>query len=217
MTKTRGIVGIEAAIVLIAFVIVASALAFVALNMGMFTAQRSKEVMGQALSEASSALEVDGSVFAYVNETGKVSAIYVPLKISPGQQAVDLSKDKVDVVVRLPSGTFGKVNGENPKIVSGPVNYTYLHVLVSEGLSDQKKINATFFFVQSLQNNEETPASRVLELGEKAVLVISLYTDLELSPYERFVIEIRPLAGAPLTIERVIPPTLPLGETVNLI
>jgi len=41
----KGIVGIEAAIVLIAFVIVAAALAFVAINMGMYTTQKSKEVM----------------------------------------------------------------------------------------------------------------------------------------------------------------------------
>ncbi|MEM4933599.1 MAG: archaellin/type IV pilin N-terminal domain-containing protein, partial [Desulfurococcaceae archaeon] len=105
MAGKKGIVGIEAAIVLIAFVIVAAALAFVVLNMGMFTTQKSKEVMNQALNEASSALEVDGSIMAYVNDTGFVRAIYIPLKISPGQQAVDLSKDKVDVVIRLPGGT----------------------------------------------------------------------------------------------------------------
>ncbi|GBF09192.1 flagellin [Aeropyrum pernix] len=45
MKGRKGIVGIEAAIVLIAFVIVAAALAFVALNMGLFTTQKSKEVM----------------------------------------------------------------------------------------------------------------------------------------------------------------------------
>ena len=37
--KRKGIVGIEAAIVMIAFVIVAAALAFVALNMGMTATQ----------------------------------------------------------------------------------------------------------------------------------------------------------------------------------
>jgi flagellin FlaB len=36
----RGIVGIEAAIVLIAFVVIAAALAYVVINMGFFAAQR---------------------------------------------------------------------------------------------------------------------------------------------------------------------------------
>jgi flagellin FlaB len=65
----RGIVGIEAAIVLIAFVVVATALAFVVLNMGFYTTQRSKEVMGQGLAQASSALEIDGTVLAKVSGT----------------------------------------------------------------------------------------------------------------------------------------------------
>ncbi|MEM4756449.1 MAG: archaellin/type IV pilin N-terminal domain-containing protein [Desulfurococcaceae archaeon] len=215
MARMKGIVGIEAAIVLIAFVIVAAALAFVVLNMGMFTTQKSKEVMSQALNEASSALEVDGSVFAYVDESnGKVVAIYIPLKISPGQQAVDLSADKVDVVIRLPGGTFGKINEKDPVSATRPVNYIELYENTMP--TDDKPVNAAFFFVQSLQN-EGVPSFKVLELGEKVVLVIALSDNLALTPYQRFVVEIRPLAGAPLTIERIIPPTLPTGEIVNLI
>ncbi|WP_276813996.1 archaellin/type IV pilin N-terminal domain-containing protein [Desulfurococcus amylolyticus] len=208
----KAIVGIEAAIVLIAFVIVAAALAFVVLNMGMFTTQKSKEVMNQALNEASSALEVDGSVMAYVNAEGKVAAIYIPLKISPGQQAVDLSTDKIDVVVRLPGGTFQKVNSGVAAPATTPVNLTKLYEDVT-GAS----INATFYIVQSLQEEEGVPAFSVLEVGEKALLVIYLPTNLELGPYQSFTVEIRPLAGAPLTIERMIPPTLPVGEVINLV
>lgn len=212
----KGIVGIEAAIVLIAFVIVAAALAFVVLNMGMFTTQKSKEVMNQALSEASSALEVDGSVMAYVNESGYVKAIFIPLKISPGQQAVDLSSDKVDVVIRLPGGTFAKINLQDPQPANSPVNYTGLY----ENIQVAGNPNAAFYFVQSLQNGGATPpppSFKVLELGEKVVLVIALPNDLALKPYDKFTVEIRPLAGAPLTVERLIPPTLPVGEVVNLI
>ncbi|MEM0236741.1 MAG: archaellin/type IV pilin N-terminal domain-containing protein, partial [Desulfurococcus sp.] len=209
----KAIVGIEAAIVLIAFVIVAAALAFVVLNMGMFTTQKSKEVMNQALNEASSALEVDGSVMAYVNDNGKVAAIYIPLKISPGQQAVDLSPDKVDVVVRLPSGTFLKVNNLVTKPASTPVDLTQLY---QETASDSS-VNATFYMIQSLQTDENVPAFKVLEIGEKALLVICLPTNLALGPYQSFTVEIRPLAGAPLTVERMIPPTLPTGEVINLV
>lgn len=189
----------------------AAALAFVVLNMGMFTTQKSKEVMNQALNEASSALEVDGSVMAYVNNNGKVAAIYIPLKISPGQQAVDLSPDKVDVVVRLPGGTFLKVNSNVTAPVSTPVNLTSLY---NSGASS---VDAVFYMVQSLQNNTDVPSFKVLEIGEKALLVISLPTGLELEPYQSFTVEIRPLAGAPLTVERMIPPTLPVGEIINLV
>jgi flagellin FlaB len=79
----KGIVGIEAAIVLIAFVIVAAALAFVVINMGMYTTQKCKEVMQQGLNEATTALEIDGSVLGYGDNTG-ITSIYIPLKVSPG-------------------------------------------------------------------------------------------------------------------------------------
>ncbi|ADM28451.1 flagellin [Ignisphaera aggregans DSM 17230] len=94
-TLKRGIVGIEAAIVMIAFVIVAAALAFVVLNMGFFTTQQSRQVMQRGLGESSSALMVDGSVVATVDTSiSRISYIYVPIKLSTGQYMVDLTPGK---------------------------------------------------------------------------------------------------------------------------
>ena len=60
----RGIIGIESAIVLIAFVIVAAALAFVVLNMGFSTTQKAKTAIIAAVDEAGSSLEVAGKITA---------------------------------------------------------------------------------------------------------------------------------------------------------
>jgi len=96
----KGIVGIEAAIVLIAFVVVAAALAFVVLNMGFYTTQRSKEVMGQGLAQASSALEIDGTVLAKVDkDNGKLVCAIIPIRLSAGQKDVDLTPGKSDIAV----------------------------------------------------------------------------------------------------------------------
>ena len=46
----RGVIGVESAIVMIAFVIVAAALAFVVLNMGFATTQKAKTTTISALS-----------------------------------------------------------------------------------------------------------------------------------------------------------------------
>ncbi|MCD6301313.1 MAG: flagellin [Staphylothermus sp.] len=94
----KGIVGIEAAIVLIAFVIVAAALAFVTLNMGFYTTQRSQQVMSGGLEEASSALEVDGSVLAYSVKGGDVNFTIIPLKVSPGRGSVDLDPNRTAII-----------------------------------------------------------------------------------------------------------------------
>jgi len=201
----KGIVGIEAAIVLIAFVIVAAALAFVVLNMGMYTTQKSKDVMQQGLNEATSALEVDGSVLGYVDSNTKVVAIYIPLKISPGQQAVDFAHDRIDVLAMLPGGTYSKINDDNDpeQPSSTPVDYKNLY-----------DVNATTISAKIYIINGDNDT--VLEPGEKFLLVISLPSNLALSQYQKFTVEIRPLQGAPLTIERVVPPSLTANELVNL-
>jgi len=91
----RGIVGIESAIVMIAFVIVAAALAFVVLNMGFSVVQQSKAVIQRGLGEASSALELDGTVVAHVNTAeSKIDYWFATVKLSAGQHQVDLTPVK---------------------------------------------------------------------------------------------------------------------------
>jgi flagellin-like protein len=79
----RGIVGIEAAIVLIAFVIVASAFAFMVVNMGLTSTQRSKEAIQQGLKEASCPLTLDGSMLLKSDpvQPNNVKNIIIPLKV----------------------------------------------------------------------------------------------------------------------------------------
>ena len=60
----RGVTGLETAIILIAFVVVASVFAFTVLSTGIFSAERGKETIHAGLKEARSSIEVKGSVFA---------------------------------------------------------------------------------------------------------------------------------------------------------
>ncbi|RLC33219.1 MAG: hypothetical protein DRZ76_04585 [Candidatus Nealsonbacteria bacterium] len=78
----KGIVGIEAAIVMIAFVIVASAFAFMVVNMGLTSTQRSKEAIQQGLKEASCPLTLDGSLLLKSDPTqpNNIETIIIPLK-----------------------------------------------------------------------------------------------------------------------------------------
>lgn len=200
--KKKGIVGIEAAIVLIAFVIVAAALAFVVINMGMYTTQKSKEVMQQALNEASTALEVDGAVLGYVDNSTTVTKIYIPLKVSPGMLAVDFNNTKIDVSLKVPQGAYSKINsGNDPVLRGGTVD------LSSLGSLNNTTPVANIYIIQG-------DSDTVLEVGEKFILVISLPTGLK--QYDSFTVEIRPLQGAPLVIERTVPPTLTAGQFVTL-
>lgn len=202
MPTKKGIVGIEAAIVLIAFVIVAAALAFVVINMGMYTTQKSKEVMQQGLNEASTALEVDGAVLGYVGEGPSVTYLYIPLKVSPGQLAVDFNSEKIDIMIKLPGGAYSKINsGNNPQKASAPVDLSSLQPTAD---------NTPVAEIYIIQGDDDT----VLEVGEKFLVVIALPNGL--TQYQQFTVEIKPLQGAPLIVERSVPPTLTANEFVIL-
>ncbi len=91
----RGIIGVESAIVLIAFVIVAAALAFVVLNMGFSTTQKAKTTIVSTLSEAGSSLEIEGKVIgsSYIPPGGtqsSLNATSIPIKIAGGGDSVNL-------------------------------------------------------------------------------------------------------------------------------
>lgn len=64
LTEQRGVTGLETAIILIAFVVVASVFAFTVLSTGIFSAERGKETIYAGLKEARSSIQLKGSVIA---------------------------------------------------------------------------------------------------------------------------------------------------------
>jgi len=60
----RGVTGLETAIILIAFVVVASVFAFTVLSTGIFSAERGKETVLAGLEQARGSVELKGSVIA---------------------------------------------------------------------------------------------------------------------------------------------------------
>src|ERR1051326_7775182 len=97
-THRRAVIGIESAIVLIAFVIVAAALSFVVLNMGFSTTQKAKTTIGQGLDTSSSALEVGGSVSGHLNQTAAaLDVVSIPLKVASGSTNVDMQRTLTSV------------------------------------------------------------------------------------------------------------------------
>jgi flagellin FlaB len=71
----RGITGLETAIILIAFVVVATVFAFIVLTTGIFSAERGKETVYAGLQKARGTMEVRGGIV--VASTGCPSACVV--------------------------------------------------------------------------------------------------------------------------------------------
>src|SRR4030065_858362 len=85
--RQEGITGLETAIILIAFVIVASVFSYVVLSAGLFSSQKTKEAVNGGLQSTMSTLEIKGNVVAKM-EAGVVTHIYfsvgIPAAGSPG-------------------------------------------------------------------------------------------------------------------------------------
>ena len=62
MDRNEGFTGLEAAIVLIAFVVVAAVFSYVVLGAGFFTTQKSQEAVYTAVDMSSSSMEIIGDV-----------------------------------------------------------------------------------------------------------------------------------------------------------
>ena len=245
----RGIVGIESAIVLIAFVIVAAALAFVVLNMGFFTSQQSKLVMQRGLGEASSALELDGTFVAAVNTTAQnIVYAWAPVKLSSGQHKVDLTPTKTIVsywspdkgltitnayliAILTPITNTSKIPGIVDAILSQTVtgakgtvaqktvaadgfNYA-VYVGLPEDVTDDTQV---LYILGNYSSDKvivilnwvvRVNDDLVLDPGEKVVFFV-YYRDESVRPdgYDLVKIEVKVPIGAPLTIERMIPPSL---------
>jgi len=67
--EERGITGLETAIILIAFVVVATVFAFVVLTTGIFSSERGKETVFAGLAKARGTMEVRGGVVASATGT----------------------------------------------------------------------------------------------------------------------------------------------------
>ncbi|MEM4921317.1 MAG: archaellin/type IV pilin N-terminal domain-containing protein [Candidatus Nezhaarchaeales archaeon] len=200
-------VGIEAAIVLIAFVLVASALAFVVLNMGMFTTQKTKEVIARAYEESTRAIDIAGNVKAKVDRNDRVlDLVAIPIKLTAGARPIDLNKTAVAITVILPDGTAHHTDN----------GYTYIEGTTFTVVKDFGKVegldgalDATWVYVRSEDadvSKEGDEGDELLEPGEIVLLVFKAPEGT--GAYSRIIVEIKPPQGSTVTIERIVPPKL---------
>ena len=195
----KGIVGIEAAIVLIAFVVIAAALSYVVINMGFFATQKTKDTIGSGVDEATSALQLDGSVIAKTGSGAtNVSYIIVPVKLSVGKSMVDLGNNTVVVSIYLPDATL-------LNIYNGTSTATDWTALMTDVGDDQAKF--------AIFNGD---GDTVLESTEKAFLAVHLGSGNEVVEYQTIKIEVKTGRGASLTVVRTAPGGMTADEFVDL-
>jgi flagellin FlaB len=88
--KQEGITGLSTAIILIAFVIVASVFAYVVLSAGLFASQKAKEAVNAGVQSTMSTVELKGNIIAKM-ESSEVKELYFCVGIPAAGSPVDFT------------------------------------------------------------------------------------------------------------------------------
>ena len=182
----RGITGLETAIVLIAFVVVASVFAFAVLSTGLLSSEKSKETVLGGLEETSSTMALRGDVIADAN-TAKTSIDTIKFTLTPAStssEPVDLSATG-SVVTYLDEGQGINCNTTG----------------TFDGDADTPECSwSTDWLIGSAD---------LVETGEQVEITVTL-TNLTplLGKGTEFTIQVKPSIGAVVIVNRTLPKEL---------
>ncbi len=192
MTREDAFTGLEAAIVLIAFVVVAAVFSYVILGAGFFTTQKSQETVYSGVRSASSSFEIVGSVYGMSSGTDYLNYTKFTVALTAGQTPLDITKMAVsytDESTRWTGANYGDaVIGVTPSDVS-------------DGTA-KWGINST---INANTNN-------LLEPNEQMVIFVSVPTSAV--PNKPFTITLLPADGAAYPIIRKVPAGI---DSVNIL
>jgi flagellin FlaB len=194
----KGITGLETAIILIAFVVVAAVFAYTTLSAGLFSTQKSQEAVYSGLKEARATLELKGNVIATANGTGeyaRVQQISFIVSNVLGGEAIDFTHPDADA-----SNTGLAANTSQNKVV---VNY----------IDEDQTVNDLYWSIEKLGGAN---TNDLLEANEKFKVTIGADTgstggnllnalSTKLNINKKFSLVIQTPLGAVLEIERTIP------------
>jgi flagellin FlaB len=202
LKQKRAIVGLEAAIILIAFVIIAAVFSFMVINQGLFATQQGQTVIQQGLQQASTPLSQDGTTFVKTNSAGtNVTGLVIPLKCF-GVKYVSMIVNTTVVTLKI-----GSISAW-PNVYAGS-NSTATGQTFDDLLGNTTRGTAVLYIQNS--NGDEA-----LDSAEKGYLVISLNDEDAAIARAQINAEIRLEKTAPLSIEFTIPESMPQNAWVNV-
>lgn len=182
--------GLEAAIVLIAFVVVAAVFSYVVLGAGFFTSQTAQATVHTGVQQASSSMEIVGNVYGIASTAGdnNIDYVNVTVALTAGGTAMDLSQ----MVVSYSDSALG---------YNASVAYTGV---ASDGGSCTGALAggvAQQWCISQKINNQTTGA--YLEPNAQMIITVGVPTTAGIN--QKISINFQPAVGAVLPVTRTIP------------
>ena len=205
-----GITGLETAIVLIAFVVVAAVFAFTVLTTGLFTSEKAKETALAGVQTTSSSLVIKGSIIAHgaggagCPPAPCTSVDYLRVKLATATGVEQVLFNPTDVLI-----TYTDPN--NVELLS----FNAQNIVTAADITTCVGAGAVGGLIWCLRNSGNDNA--IIDPGEVMELIITL-DDLPatslLGVNTQFMVEIIPQDGAVLKFERRTP--LDITPVMNL-
>jgi len=151
--EQRGITGLETAIILIAFVTVASVLAYSVLSAGIFSAERGKETVYKGLESAQSTLEIKGSVLGLSDNETALDDVQFNIALTIPNEVVDANNivfnffDNANHSEGL-SANVSLSSGSTERGSTGMIEADEVHVVSIEIPSSANVTTYDTFFIQ---------------------------------------------------------------------
>ncbi|MBR1368402.1 hypothetical protein RJ53_02355 [Methanocalculus chunghsingensis] len=172
--------GLEAAIVLIAFVVVAAVFSYVMLGAGFFTAQKAQDVVHSGIGQAASSIEVIGDVYGFENTTSGngLGTVQFTIALTSGMSPMNISAMRV---------TYADATTRT----------------TPQYLADRAALTGVQWNITEIF--DEVTEDTILEPGEKFLLTVKVP---DTPPNMRFTISMQPEVGALLTVVRTAPASI---------
>ncbi len=183
----KGITGLETAIILIAFVVVASVFAYTILSAGIFSAEKGKEAIHSGLNTARSSMRLSGPILARDTDSDNdVDQMLIVI-------ANSLKGAPLNLVPTVDSDSDGLLSDESPK----------LHSLVITFINQTQRVTDIAWTATEVGKGD---GDNLMETGERFELVVDLTAiSPAIKQNDTFVLEIKPGKGSSITLERTMP------------
>jgi archaeal flagellin FlaB len=186
--------GLEAAIVLIAFVVVAAVFSYVVLGAGFFTTQTAQATVHTGVAQASSSLEIVGNVMGVslnpATSPYRLTYINTSVALTAGGTAMDLSQ----MVISYSDNNGGR----NAAVPNNSAGITTCGSILT---ADATQANNQWCVSQRI--NTVGAENNLLEPNEIWVLSIGMPPTASIN--QKITVNLQPSVGAVLPITRTIP------------
>jgi len=195
--------GLEAAIVLIAFVVVAAVFSYVMLGAGFYATGEAQKVVHTGTGQASSSLEIIGNVYGYnvSDEATDFSTKLDYIVFTVGNTAGGTPIDITQMLVTYVCGNVSEVISFNSTASAAKSDGS---VTQPENVGTKLQ-DANWTVIQTY--NDVGTRNHLLESGEQFVLAVKLPATKPTNNV-RFSVNLHPAVGAVYPIERTVPPYL---------